>query len=183
MLAAAGLALEAVSPDVDEGEIKRAMAAEQAPPEAVAGALAETKAVRVSRRHPGALVIGADLVLVCDGRMFDKAADLDEARANLRAIAGRTHELVCATAVVRDGAVIWRHCERPRLSMRPLDEAEIERYLAQAGAAVLNSVGAYHLEGRGAQLFERVEGDFFSILGLPLLPLLAFLRQHDIVPG
>ena len=183
LLSAVGLAFEAVAPGVDEAEIKRSMAAEQASGDAVAQALAELKAVRVTMRRPGALVIGADLVLVCQGQLYDKAHDLAEARANLLQFAGRMHELPCAVAVARDGAVIWRHLERPRLHMRSMPAEDIDRYLAQVGEEALHSVGAYHLEGRGAQLFERVEGDFFSVLGLPLLPLLAFLRTHDIVPG
>lgn len=183
MLAAVGLACEALPSGVDEDAIKQSMAADDASAEALALTLAERKALTVSARDRDAFVIGADLVLVCDGRFFDKAANRGQARANLSRLSGRPHDLVCAVAVAHDNAIAWRHVESPRLFMRTLSEADIDRYLAQAGDEVLDSVGAYHLEGAGAQLFERVEGDFFSILGLPLLPLLAFLRRHDIVPG
>lgn len=183
LLEAAGLRVTAISSDVDEAAIKQGLAVEMAPAEAVAQALAERKAMVVSPQVPGAFVIGADLVLVCDGELFDKAGNRDEARDHLRRLSGRAHDLVSAVAVVRDGAVLWRHVEHPRLTMRPLSDDDIARYMAQAGDEVMDSVGAYHLEGVGAQLFERVDGDFFSILGLPLLPLLAFLRTHDIVPG
>lgn len=183
LLEATGLRVTAISSDVDEAAIKQRLAVETASAEAVAQALAERKALVVSPQNPGAFVIGADLVLVCDGELFDKAGNRDEARDHLRRLSGRPHDLVSAVAVVRDGAVLWRHVEQPRLTMRPLTDDDIARYMAQAGDEVMDSVGAYHLEGVGAQLFERVDGDFFSILGLPLLPLLAFLRTHDIVPG
>lgn len=183
MLAAVGLAAEAVPSGVDEHAVKQAMAVGSAPADALALVLAERKALTVSEGNPGAFVIGADLVLACEGRLFDKAANRVEAQENLRRLSGRPHDLVCAVVVARDGVVLWHHIESPRLVMRPLSNDDIERYMALAGEEVLDSVGAYHLEGAGAQLFERVEGDFFSILGLPLLPLLAFLRRHDIVPG
>ncbi|MFZ5791410.1 MAG: Maf family protein [Pseudomonadota bacterium] len=183
LLENAGLAFAAEPAPVDEEEAKRALEAEGADAAAIAEALAELKARAVSRRHPGAFVIGADQVLDCDGRRFDKPADLAAARAQLLALRGRTHELVSAAVVVRDGKRLWHHVGRARLTMRPFSDAFLDRYLAQAGPAILGSVGAYQLEGLGAQLFARIEGDHFTILGLPLLPLLDFLRTHGLVPA
>jgi septum formation protein len=168
---------------IDETQAKRSLAAEHAGPDETAETLAELKALAVSRRHPGALVLGADQLLDCDGLRFDKPGDLAQARTQLRALAGRTHSLVSAAVVVRDGRRLWHAVDRARLTMRPLGDGFIESYLAAAGPAVLGSVGAYQLEGLGAQLFRRIEGDYFTILGLPLLPLLDFLRGHGVVPA
>ncbi len=179
LLRQAGLEFETLPADVDESIAKREMAG--ADPMAIAEALAAIKARAVSPSRPGALVIGADQVLVCEGDLFDKPQTIDEARGHLRRLRGWTHHLCTATVVVRDGEVLWRHSERPELVMRPFSDRFIEDYLAAVGADALLSVGAYQLEGRGAQLFERVAGDFFSILGLPLLPLLAFLRHQKLI--
>lgn len=178
----AGLAVAHEAARIDEAEVKTALAADGADAGQVAETLAELKAQRVARRHPGCLVIGADQMLECNGVWFDKPADLAQAAAHLRALGGRSHELVCAACVVRDGVRLWHHTARARLTMRPLGEAFIAAYLAALGEAALDSVGAYQLEGLGAQLFSRVEGDHFTILGLPLLPLLDFLRNHKVVP-
>jgi septum formation protein len=140
--------------------------------------LAEAKAQDVARRHPGALVIGADQILECDGRWFDKPKDLEDASAQLQALNGRQHALITAVAVMRDRKILWRHVERARLTMRRLSAAFLDRYLASMGKRVLATVGGYELEGLGAQLMAQVEGDYFAILGLPLLPLLAFLRAE-----
>ena len=178
LLAGAGLRFVRDSANIDEAEVKRSLRTAQATAESVAGTLAELKALHVSRRHPGALVIGADQMLDRDGEWFDKPADMDAARAHLLALRGRTHHLVTAAVVLRDGHKLWGHAERAAMTMRPLSDAFVEAYLAALGPAALDSVGAYQLEGVGAQLFARVEGDFFTILGLPLLPLLDFLRGH-----
>ena len=133
--------------------------------------------------HGKALVIGADQILDCDGRWFDKPASMDEAANHLRALSGRTHRLVSAGCVATGGVVSWRHVETPSMTMRRLDDDFIADYLDRAGPSVLESVGAYRLEGIGARLFERIDGDYFTILGLPLLPLLAFLRDAGVVDG
>lgn len=174
----AGLAAEVDPARVDEAEIKASLAVEGADAAAVAESLAELKARSVSRRHPGAFVIGADQMLECEGAWFDKPADLDQAAEHLRALNGRPHALICCVCVVTDGVRLWHHLARARLTMRPLGEAFIADYLTAVGPAALTSVGAYQLEGLGAQLFSRVEGDHFTILGLPLLPLMDFLRNH-----
>ncbi|KAA0685146.1 Maf family protein [Azospirillum brasilense] len=181
MLERAGVRVALAPAAVDEEEIKLAARAEGAPVEDVAEALAELKAQRVTRKHPGALVIGADQMLECEGRWFDKPADRDAARVQLQELRGKTHRLVSCAVVIRDGERLWHHVDRARLTMRPFSDAFLESYLNAAGDDVLGSVGAYHLEGLGAQLFHRVDGDFFTILGLPLLPLLGFLRVHGVI--
>jgi septum formation protein len=150
--------------------------------EDVALALADSKARAVSARRPGAIVVGADQILECEGRWFDKPATVEEAARHLRALRGRTHRLVSAVVAVRDGERRWRHAAEARLTMRDFSDRFLEDYLARSGPAILESVGAYRLEGLGAQLFARIEGDYFTILGLPLLPLLDFLRGERALP-
>lgn len=179
MLEAAGLAFEVEIPRVDEEAAKASLRAEGLSPRNQADALAELKALSISRRHPG-FVVGADQMLAVEGDALDKPKDAAEAREHLLRLRGRTHELITAAVVAREGAIIWRHIDTPKLRMRAFSDAFLEDYLGRAGERVLTSVGAYQLEGLGAQLFERVEGDYFSVLGLPLLPLLAFLREHGI---
>jgi septum formation protein len=178
LLADAGLSVLVDPAAVDEEEIRAAFNAEGRHAEACATALAESKAMRVSARHSGALVLGADQILDCGGRWFEKPATIEAARAQLAALRGKRHTLVSAAAVVRNGGVIWHATDRAHLTMRGFSDGFLEAYIATAGAELLDSVGAYRLEGLGAQLFERIEGDFFTILGLPLLPLLDFLRGH-----
>lgn len=177
----AGLAFEVMAADVDEAAVKRAGRGEGA--EATALRLAAMKAQAVSARRPDALVIGADQLLVCGDAWFDKPATTEAARTQLRALRGQAHELVTAAVCVRDGEVIWQDVVRPRLAMHDFSDAALEAYLAAEGEHVTGSVGAYRLEGPGVLLFERVEGDFFAVLGLPLLSLLGFLRRIGVVFG
>lgn len=181
ILRRAGVRCEPDTAAIDEEEIKRAMRAEGRTAAAVAEVLAELKAQRVSRHHPGALVIGADQMLDCAGVWFDKPVDTDHARAHLRALRGRTHELISCVCVVQDNERLWHYLGRAKLTMRPFTDEFLDNYLAAAGPVVIESVGAYQLEGRGAQLFSKVEGDYFTIIGLPLLALLDFLRNHGVV--
>jgi len=181
LLRDAGVPFEVVPAGVDEAAVKAALAAEAAPPRDVADALAEMKAGRGATRWPDALALGADQVLACDGRLFDKPATLADAAENLSALRGRRHELLSAAVVVEDGRPVWRHVGRVRLTMRPFSDAFLEDYLAAEGDGVLETVGAYRLEGRGAQLFSHVDGDYFAVLGLPLLELLDFLRGRGVV--
>ncbi|MBP2229823.1 septum formation protein [Azospirillum agricola] len=178
MLERAGLTAILDKPLVDEEEVKLAGRAEGVPADAVAEALAELKAQRVTRRHPRALVIGADQMLECEGVWFDKPADRAAARDQLLALRGKTHQLVSCAVVVRDGERLWHKIDRAKLTMRRFSDAFLDEYLDRVGDDALHSVGAYQLEGLGAQLFQKVDGDFFTILGLPLLPLLGFLRVH-----
>lgn len=181
VLAAAGLHFEAVATGVDEDAIKAAAQAEAVPPADAALMLADAKAERIARRDPDALVIGCDQLLVCEGRWFDKPADRAAALAQLEALQGRAHSLVTSVVAVRDGQRLWHHQEAPRVTLRRLDRAALERYLEAAGDSVLASVGVYHLEGLGPRLMARIEGDAFAIQGLPLLPLLDFLRANGVV--
>jgi len=181
LLERAGVAVVAEAAVVDESELKTALQAEGASAEACAEALAELKAMRISARHPTALVIGADQMLDCNGIWFDKPPDLDQARAHLQALSGKSHRLVTAAVVVRGSERLWHTITSAKLTMRSLSDGFIDEYLQRIGPVALSSVGAYQLEGLGAQLFERVEGDFFTVLGLPLLPLLGFLRGQGVI--
>ncbi|TNE65129.1 MAG: septum formation protein Maf [Alphaproteobacteria bacterium] len=182
MLARAGVDAATDPALVDEDGIKETLLAEHAPARDIADALAETKARNVSWRHPGALVLGADLLLVKDGEIFSKARTRDQAAAKLKALSGGEHLLIAAAVICRDGSPIWRTIDQARLTMRPLSDAFIESYLDRVGDAAYRSVGCYELEGLGAQLFSRVQGDFFTILGLPLIPVLDYLRRVGMVP-
>ncbi len=181
MLRAAGVPFTVVVAGVDEAAVRESLGAEGASTEDVATALSELKAMAVSRRHPDALVIGSDQMLDCNGVWFEKPADRDHARATLQALAGRDHRLVTSVVVARAGSRIWHASQSVRMRMRPLSETFIESYLDAVGEDVRSSVGAYQLEGLGAQLFTAVEGDYFTVLGLPLLPLLDFLRVHGVL--
>ncbi|HVO14411.1 MAG TPA: Maf family protein [Alphaproteobacteria bacterium] len=181
LLSEAGVAFRREVAAVDEAQVKAALKAEGADATMAAETLAELKAQRVSRRHPDALVIGADQILDCGGTWFDKAVDQAAARATLLALRGRSHLLLSSVAVVRGGDRLWHRNERAALLMREFSDDFLDAYLAAAGDSALQSVGAYQLEGLGAQLFARIDGDYFTILGLPLLPLLDFLRNHGVV--
>jgi septum formation protein len=183
LLTAAGLDLAVVPAGIDEAAVKRSAREASLPAIGCALRLAECKALQVARSHPGALVIGADQILVAGETWFDKPADLAAARRQLLALRGMTHELATAVCVVRGGDRLWHGQSVPRLTMRRFSDAFLDAYLAAEGTAVLGSVGAYRLEGRGSQLFSRIEGDYFAILGLPLLELFAFLRRRGAVCG
>ena len=182
LLRNAGVPFAVHAPAVDETRIRRSLRAEGAPDTAVAPLLADAKAVQVSRLLPGALVLGADQTLLLDGAVLAKPADRAEARAQLTALSGRSHRLHAALALACDGAVVWRHAETAQMTVRPLTPAFLDYYLETGGDSLLQSVGAYQLEGLGGQLFTRVDGDVFAVLGLPLLPLLDVLRRHGAIP-
>jgi septum formation protein len=179
LLANAGIDFEAVPADIDEREIQQASGL--CTPGDIAALLARRKALSVSLRQPGRFVVGADQTLARGARLFAKPAGRAQAAEQLRALAGGSHELHSAVAVARDGEILFEGVFIARMTMRQLGEREIVAYLDAAGAAVTTSVGAYQLEGLGVHLFERVEGDHFTILGLPLLPLLAFLRSERLL--
>jgi septum formation protein len=183
LLRSAGIPITIDAAAIDEAEVKASLRTARAEPAVVAETLAELKAQRVSRRHAGSLVIGADQVLECDGVLFDKPVDLAAARTQLLALRGRTHRLVSAVVLARDGQRAWHHVDRADLRMRDFSAGFLDHYLESSGDAVLSSVGAYQLEGRGAQLFVSIDGDYFTILGLPLLPLLDILREHGVLPS
>jgi septum formation protein len=181
LLRGAGLAIDIDPANVDEDAVKESLRAEGAGADRVAEALSDLKALKISRRHPGALVVGADQTLDCNGVWFDKPPDLDHLRGHLTALSGQTHVLHAGVSVMRDGERLWGIVDPARLTMRRLSSDFIDRYVAAVGEDALGSVGGYRLEGLGAQLFSRVEGDYFTVLGLPLLPLLGFLRQNGAI--
>jgi septum formation protein len=178
VLEAAGLRFEAIAAAVDEAAIKESARAEGYPAADAAMMLAEAKARRIAARRPEALVIGCDQMLVLEDRWFDKPDSIEDARRHLEALRGKTHQLVTAVLCWRGGQRIWQHVATPRLTMRPISDAFLDAYLALEGEQVTTTVGAYRLEGPGIHLFDKVEGEQAAILGLPLLPLLGFLRQH-----
>jgi len=181
LLRDAGLDFTVDAPRIDEEAIKESMLREGAKSRDIADALAELKALRISQRHDRAFVIGADQILVCDGKLFSKPRDRTEARKHLESLSGKRHDLVTAAVIARGGAAIWRRVDIARLTMRDLSPGFITDYLEKAGDDVLGGVGCYRLEGLGVQLFQNVAGDYFTILGLPLVAVLDFLRLHQVV--
>jgi septum formation protein len=179
LLANAGLDFETVPAEIDERAIQQTSGLSA--PGDVAGLLAREKSLFVSTRRPGRYVIGADQTLALGTRLLSKPAGRTQAAEQLHALAGQSHELCSAVAVARDGKILFENVAVARMTMRRLGEAEIAAYLDEAGAAVTSSVGAYQLEGLGVHLFEHIDGDHFTILGLPLLPLLAFLRSERLL--
>jgi len=180
VLERAGVTFEIADSGVDEDALKTPMLQRGAGPLAVAEALAQEKALAVSRTRPG-LVIGADQTLDLDGALYDKAPDIPSARARLQALRGKPHRLHAAVVVAKEGRIRWRDLQSATLVMRNFSDVFLDAYLAQEGEAVLGSVGCYRLEGLGAQLFEKVEGDYFAILGLPLWGLLEVLRTEQLL--
>ncbi|MER8427625.1 Maf-like protein [Mesorhizobium sp. M1403] len=183
LLVNAGVVVEAVPASVDERALEAPLQNSGVSPEDVALVLAEAKATEVSQRKPGALVLGCDQTLSLGDELFHKPADMEGARRHLLALSGKTHHLNSAVVLARDGQVLWRHVGIASLTMRKLDPAFIGRHLARVGAKALSSVGAYQIEGEGIQLFEKIEGDYFTIVGLPLLPVLAKLRELGAIDG
>lgn len=178
----AGLEFEVITKAVDEGAIKESMLMESARLRDIADALAEAKSMRVSRIEEG-LVIGADQIMVMDNQLFDKPKDINEARDRLKLMRGKTHYLMGAVVICENGVPVWRHMAKTKLTMREFSDDFLEDYLDAEGDLVTKSVGAYRFEGLGSQLFSHVEGDFFSILGLSLLPVMDYLRLRGAIPS
>lgn len=183
MLANAGIAFQAVPADINERAVEAPLRESGATPDDVALVLAQAKALDVSERHAGALVLGCDQTLSLGDEVFHKPADMEAARRHLLALSGKTHQLNSAAVLVRDGNVLWSHVGIANMTMRKLEPAFIGRHLARVGARALSSVGAYQIEGEGIQLFEKIDGDTFTIIGLPLLEVLAALRELGAIDG
>lgn len=183
MLEAAGVDIDVMPADIDERAVEKTLEGTGATPEEVAQVLAEAKALDVSEKQPGRLVLGCDQTLSLGDELFHKPADMEAARRHLLKLSGRTHQLNSAAVLARNGQTLWRHVATARLTMRDLDPAFVGRHLARVGPVALNSVGAYQIEGEGIQLFEKIEGDHFTIVGLPLLPLLKELRDLGAIDG
>jgi len=181
LLEGAGVTAQTVKPFVDEDAAKSAMREQNVSIRDQAMRLAELKALKVSSQHAG-LVIGGDQMLALGERAFDKPTDMKAARSHLEALSGQSHTLETAIVVAENGQIVWKTLARPKLTMRPLSADFINDYLARVGEAVLSTVGGYQLESLGSQLFSEIEGDYFSILGLPLLPLLDYLRTRGVLP-
>jgi septum formation protein len=179
----AGLRFDAIAADIDERAIAAPLEATGAGPDAIALVLAKAKAVAVSEAHRGTLVIGSDQTLSLGTRVFHKPLDIAEAESHLLALSGNTHRLNSAVAIAENGDILWEHLSHAELTMRDLEPEFIHRHIGRVGDRALGSVGAYQLEGEGIQLFSSIEGDYFTILGLPMLPLLAQLRALEAIDG
>lgn len=183
MLRAAGVPFEVVVPRVDEAALKAALVAEERPARDIADALAEMKAARVSGKRPEALVLGGDQVLSCEGQLYSKPGSPEEACEQIAALMGQTHRLHSAAVIYQGGEPVWRHVSEARLTMGRLSSAWIEGYVARNWDAIRHSVGGYRIEEEGVRLFARVDGDHFTVLGMPLLPLLQFLSVRGAIPA
>ena len=183
LLENAGLTFEAIAAEINERAIEAPLESAGATPDAVASELARAKALDVSGRRPGALVIGSDQTMSLGDRVYHKPADMTAARDHLLSLSGKTHRLNSAVAFARDGQIVWEHIAHADMSVRFLTADFVDRHLARVGVRALQSVGAYQLEGEGIQLFTRIEGDYFTIIGLPLLPVLAELRRLGEIDG
>ena len=181
LLTAAGIVFTADPADLDEDALLTGLRARGADAAGIASELAGRKAAAVSLRHAGQMVLGGDSVIAFGTELLSKCASLKDARILLERLSGHTHLLVSAAALARDGALLWTHASPCRMTMRELGPQFLEEYLLREGEAILSSVGCYHFEGRGAQLFAKVDGDYFSVLGLPLLPVLAQLRKEGLL--
>lgn len=179
MLRAAGLSFESLPADIDEDSITAQMLQQNESPKAIASALACQKAQHISQQNPAAFVIGSDQILECDGQLLSKAANAEEAATKLRHLSGRDHSLISAVCVIQDGTILWQDTDCATLTMRDLSDADIAAYTTKAGEALTRSVGAYEIESLGAWLFDRIEGDYFTILGMPLLKLLRYLQDEQ----
>ncbi len=181
LLENAGLKFDAVTARIDERAVEKPLVDADLPPADIAEILSIAKADEVSSRHPGAVVIGSDQILAFKGEMLHKPEDMEAARRRLLALSGKSHQLHSAVVIVRDGETIWSHVETATITFRELSPTFVGRHLANVGEKALTSVGAYQVEGEGVQLMEKIEGDLFTIMGLPLLPLLAELRRLEVI--
>lgn len=181
LLRRAGLAFEQIPARIDEQALRASLEAEQAAPRDIADALAEFKARKIADKHPDAMVIGCDQILHLKGQIFEKCDTLDEAQAQIAALSGQTHMLISAVVVYENAKPVWRHIETVRLTMRALSKAAQERYLSYNWPGIADAVGCYKLEHQGVRLFSAVQGDYFAVLGLPLLPLLSYLAQRGVI--
>ena len=179
ILTAAGVEFETVKPDVDEDRIKETAATRSMTVASTATMLADAKALAI--RTVDRIVLGSDQILTLDGRAYDKPATMDAARERLRMLSGKEHQLVNAVSIAKNGEIVFRHLEAPRLFMRRMTDQEINDYLAIAGDEVLSSVGAYQVEALGSRLFDRIDGDYFAVLGLSLFPVLRYLREEGMI--
>lgn len=181
LLRDAGVSFGVRPADLDEEAVKSTLRTQGVPAADFADALAEAKALNVSRVSPEALVLGCDQTLICGERLFDKPRDLAEARENLSFLRGKTHQLISALVLAKGEKIVWRHTERATLTMRAFSDGFLDDYIKSEGRQILTSVGCYQLEGRGSQLFDSVKGDYFTVLGLSLIPLLGALRDRGLV--
>ena len=183
LLENAGIEFTVQASDLDERSVDGPLIQVNTEPENIALVLAEAKAMNVSEGKPGALVIGSDQTLSLNGEIFHKPTDIKAARRHLSSLSGRIHRLSSAAVIVRDGEILWRHVATADLTMRTLAPGFIDRYLSRVGQKALSSVGAYQLEGEGIQLFRHIRGDYFTVIGLPVLPLLSALRDMEVIDG